>query len=164
MPPAPLRSSRWRQLYLKRLVAMTPWLASPRSRASRHPCMAPTDFYKASVSNLVIVAGLGLQRRRPWLAASAAGPSREAGLFGRGSLRSLGRQPAGYAAFGIPRCETAPADDNMTCQLQSHAPRHTRGAYHASITRPHIYHASRPAQTYDTKERHHQTRGATNKP
>jgi hypothetical protein len=64
MPSSSLGSSHWRQLYLERLVAMTPWLASPRSWASGDPFLVPADFYKALVRNLVVVAGLGLQWRR----------------------------------------------------------------------------------------------------
>jgi hypothetical protein len=60
MPPASLGSFRWRQLYLGQLVATTLWMASPRSWASGDPCLVPADFYKASVRDLVVIAGLGL--------------------------------------------------------------------------------------------------------
>jgi hypothetical protein len=103
MPPASLGSFRWRQLYLGRLVATTPWMASPWTWASGNPCLVHADFYKASVRNLVVIAGSSPQWRRIQPATGAAGPSRRAGLFGRGSLQSLGRQPAGSTAFGIPR-------------------------------------------------------------
>jgi hypothetical protein len=66
-------------------------------------CRAPASFNKAFIRDLVVIAGLGLRWRKSWPAAGAAGSSVEAGLIGRKSRRSLGCQPAGCSALGLPR-------------------------------------------------------------
>jgi hypothetical protein len=68
-----------------------------------HSCWAPASFNKAMVRGFIVFAGLGLQWRRSWPAAGAAGSSVEADLLDRVSRRSLGRQPAGCSALGLPR-------------------------------------------------------------
>jgi hypothetical protein len=66
-------------------------------------CRDPATFDKASVKGFIVFAGLGLWWRRSQPAAGAAGSSVGAGLLGWVSRRSLGRQPAGCSAFGLPR-------------------------------------------------------------
>jgi hypothetical protein len=65
-------------------------------------CRAPATFNKASVRDFVVFAGLGLRWRRSQPAAGVAGSSVEAGLLGRVLWRSLGHQPAGCSALGLP--------------------------------------------------------------
>jgi hypothetical protein len=65
-------------------------------------CRDPATFHKALVKGFVVFASSGLWWRRSQPAAGAAGSSVEAGLLGRMSRRSLGRQPAGCSALGLP--------------------------------------------------------------
>jgi hypothetical protein len=56
----------------------------------------PATFNKALVKGFVVFAGSGLRWKRSQPAAGTAG------LLGRMSQRSLGRQPAGCSALGLP--------------------------------------------------------------
>jgi hypothetical protein len=83
-----------------------------------HSCRALASFNKTSVRDFVIFTGLGLQWRRSWPAAGAAGSSFEAGLIGQVSRRSLGREPAGCSALGLPR-QSSPRQKSKTKELRT---------------------------------------------
>jgi hypothetical protein len=65
-------------------------------------CRDPATFNKVMVNGFVVFDGLGRRRRRSQPAAGVAGSLVRAGLLGRMSRRSLGRQPASCSALGLP--------------------------------------------------------------
>jgi hypothetical protein len=91
------RGSTWCGWWRLCVAGVTPFSSLCRS------CRAPATFNKAMVKGFVVFAGLNLRRGRSQLAAGAACSSVKAGLVGRMSRRSLGCQPAGCSAFGLPR-------------------------------------------------------------
>jgi hypothetical protein len=65
-------------------------------------CRDPVTFNKALVKGFIIFAGSGVRWRRSQPAAGVAGSLVEAGLLGWMSWQSLGHQPAGCSALGLP--------------------------------------------------------------
>jgi hypothetical protein len=65
-------------------------------------CRDPVTFNKALVKGFIIFAGSSVRWRRSQPTAGVAGSSVEAGLLGWMSWQSLGHQPAGCSALGLP--------------------------------------------------------------